>query len=70
MSVTITTYNFQGGRQLDDQDYAFCMRQERGFCSFQLTQSEVDSPTPFLLRDGTAAPDSFADPAAIEVIKA
>ena len=46
------SYNFQQGQQLDNQNYALCIRQEEGFCSFQLAQSSAMMPDPFQLREG------------------
>eukprot|EP00094_Tigriopus_californicus_P001547 TCALIF_01496-PA protein Name:"Protein of unknown function" AED:0.20 eAED:0.20 QI:54/0.5/1/1/0.83/0.85/7/232/178 len=39
VSGTITSYNFQGGEFLRNQDYTHCIRQEEGFCQFQLYET-------------------------------
>lgn len=53
-SGTFASYNFNGGQLLEQQFYTNCIRQEYGYCSFDLRASGTASPDPFQIETDPA----------------
>ena len=53
VSGNIMSYNYLGGKLIHDQFYTNCIRQETGYCSFEVRESGATTPDPFSI-GGTA----------------
>merc|ERR1712064_244348 len=51
---SVQSYNFQGGKYLQNQIYTNCIRTEQGYCKIQWKESSSTTPDPFTI-GGNAA---------------
>ena len=57
-SGNIMSYNFLGGQLLHNQFYSNCVRQETGYCSFELREAGTTTPDPFSIDTGIATTET------------